>query len=96
MTPGDGCHTWTVGLMTVLQQSWRDMEKGGCSSGVLSLGSHLPSCPCVPLGLCGWASDGQMAPVMGLGGARQDIIWYPPPAIVSLNSFVGMQMKFIA
>lgn len=35
-----------------------------------------------------------MSPVMGMGVSGQDIVWSPPPAVVSLCSFMGVQMRF--
>lgn len=45
--------------------------QGRCSFlRVLTVGSHLPLCPSAPLGSWRWASDGLVAPAMGLGEVR--------------------------
>jgi len=95
MTCGDGVHAWTLGLMAFLGQPWEGPVQGRRSLGVCNLGSCLSLYPCAPLGLCRWAFFGLMAPVMGLQVAWQGIVWGPPPVIVSLNSFAGVQMRFI-
>lgn len=66
--------------------------QGVHSSGALVLCSYLLLCPCPPQGLCRWASDGLVAPVMGLDVTQEDIIWALPPAVVSLSSFVGVHI----
>lgn len=50
---------------------------------------------CDSLGLCRWTLAGLMAPMMGWGVTHQGIIWAPAPAVVSLGSFLGVQMSFV-
>lgn len=38
-----------------------------------------------------WCTE--TSPVMGIGAAEQSIVWAPPPAVMSLCSFMGVQMK---
>lgn len=88
-----------LGQIALLRQLGEGLEQGRCSSGILPLGSYLllevgTYCS-APLGLCRWAFPGLIAPVMGQGVAQQGIICAPPPALVSLGSFVGLQMSFV-
>lgn len=58
-------------------------------------GPHLPLCHSAPLGLCRWVTGAlKQSPVMDIGVAGQDIVWTPHPAVMSLYSFVGVQMRF--
>ena len=78
--------------MAQLRQPWEGPGQGGCSSGVLDLGSHLSLCIPVLLWACAdrWADS----PCDGLGVAQQGITW-TPPAAVFLSSLVGVEMHFI-
>lgn len=68
------------------------MERGGCSSGVLSLGSQTALCPCAPPWLLdiGWADS---SPLRSLEVAPG---WYSSsaPDIVASCAFVDVQTSF--
>lgn len=81
---------FTLGLEALLGQHWEEPRWGCPFFQVLSWGFCLPLCPCASLGLWSWASD---EPMNLSGEPRKDITWYSP-AVVSLCSFVGMQMSF--
>ena len=95
LTHGTGFMPGLV-LIALLGQPGEGPGQGCCSSRVLRLGFPPATvCCCAPLGLCRWAFAGLMVAVMGQGVARQGIIWALPPAVVSLGSFVGVQMSFV-
>lgn len=62
-------------------------------------GNHSGSPPAtVPQCFSGLVQMGywctETSPVVGVGVAGQDIVWAPPPAIMSLCSFMVVQMRF--
>ena len=95
VTYGDGFHAWTGA------DGFAGTAQGGARARWSFPKSHsfgfppATVCPCTPLGLCMWAFAGPMDPAMGQGVAQQRITWAPPPAVVSLGSFVGVLMSFI-
>ena len=74
-------------------QPWEGPERPSLPPSPLS-GPRLPSGRGAPPAWWGWASDGLMAPVVGLGAAGQGVIWDPPRAIASLSSSMGPQTSF--
>lgn len=57
---------------------------------------HLSLRLCAPLCVWRWAFDGEMAPVMGLGGAGAGDYLGSPPATIPLCSFVCTETSFLS
>lgn len=93
------CQVTVLGSQSSQLQIHGHVSPGDCYnaasfSGAFDLFPPAVFCPWAPPGLCRWAFNGLMAPVVGLGVAGWWIVWDLLSATVGLSIFVSVMMSF--